>query len=201
VGEHEVLGCETLFLCVSISSFEEVLQRIGPLLPIGSTVMDTCSVKKHPAEVMEREIPRGVASIASHPMFGPDSAVGGVEGLPMVMHPLGESRESFERWRENFRAFGINVLEMTPEEHDRGAAYTQGITHFLGRMLQQLDLQPSAMGTRGYEKLLDLVQQTCNDPYQLFLDLQRYNPYTEEMRKALLGALHRTIDGLEDEGE
>ena len=119
----------------------------------------------------------------------------------MVMHPLRGAQESFERWRDIFRDFGMHVLEMTPEEHDRGAAYTQGITHFLGRMLQQLDLQPSAIGTRGYEKLLDLVQQTCNDPYQLFLDLQRYNPYTEEMRKALLGAFHRTIDGLEEGGE
>lgn len=199
VSEGEVLGCESLFLCVPISAFEQVLCRIAGRLPRGITVLDTCSVKKHPAEVMERELPAGVEAVATHPMFGPDSAVKGVAGLPLVIHPVGEERRGYERWHGLFRSYGMKVLEMSPEEHDRGAAYTQGITHFIGRILGELDLQPSVMGTVGYGKLLEIVQQTCNDPYQLFTDLQRYNPYTGEMRKALLGAFHRTLGALGEE--
>jgi prephenate dehydrogenase len=196
-GEHEVLGCEAVFLCVSISSIEEVVKRVAPQLPRGSVLLDTCSVKSFPAEVMERELPAGTEAVATHPMFGPDSAVDGVEGLPLVMSPVGTGRNGFEYWRGVFRSYGMRVLEMEPDEHDRGAAYTQGITHFIGRVLQQLELEPSIMGTVGYEKLLDIVEQTCNDPYRLFLDLQRYNPYTEEMRRALMGAIDRTLGALE----
>ncbi len=31
---------------------------------------------------------------------------------------------------------------------------------------------------------MGVVEQTCNDPLQLFADLQRYNPYTKQMRMA-----------------
>jgi prephenate dehydrogenase len=199
VGEKEVLGCEALFLCVSISSFEEVLRRIAPLLPRGITLLDTCSVKSFPARVMARELPAGTRAVATHPMFGPDSAVQGVAHLPLVISPVGEEGEEYRYWRQVFRDYGMRVLEMDPDEHDHRAAYTQGITHFIGRVLGELDLKPSELGTVGYEKLLEIVQQTCNDPYRLFLDLQYFNPYTEEMRRALLGAFHRTLGALEDD--
>jgi hypothetical protein len=42
------------------------------------------------------------------------------------------------------------------------------------------------------------VEQTCNDPMQLFLDLQRFNPHTREMRARLeksLQAVMSAIDG------
>ncbi len=65
---------------------------------------------------------------------------------------------------------------MTPDEHDREAAFTQGVAHYIGRVLSDLGIQRSPIGTVGYNKLLEIVEQTCNDPWQLFLDLQRYNP-------------------------
>ena len=47
----------------------------------------------------------------------------------------------------------------------------------------------------GYNKLLEIVEQTCNDPWQLFLDLQRYNPHTREMRARLEKSLRCGHDG------
>ena len=38
---------------------------------------------------------------------------------------------------------GLVIQEMTTHEHDREAAYTQGITHFIGRTLNELNLHPS----------------------------------------------------------
>ena len=87
---------------------------------------------------------------------------------------------------------------MTPDEHDRQAAFTQGVTHYLGRVLKDLGVAPSAIATVGYRRLLEIVEQTCNDPWQLFLDLQRFNPHTREMRERLgrsLEAVMAAIDG------
>ena len=78
---------------------------------------------------------------------------------------------------------------MDAHNHDREAATTQGITHYLGRVLAELKLADSEIATLGYRKLLDIIEQTCNDSWQLFFDLQLYNPYTKEIRTSLSRSL------------
>ncbi len=197
VSEEELLQAPTLFLCVAISAFEEVVARIAPRLPEGALVFDTCSVKVHPAQVMERLLPAEVQIIASHPMFGPDSARGGLAGLPMILCPVRAGEETVGRWAAFFESLGLRVVRMGVEEHDREAAFTQGITHYVGRVLGDLGLARSPIGTVGYNKLLEIIEQTCNDPWQLFLDLQRYNPFTATMRARLHASLDRILGTLE----
>lgn len=194
---EEVLGCDALFFCVSISSFEEVLTSCADDIGEHTVVFDTCSVKSYPAQLMQRLLPEGTEMIATHPMFGPDSGKHGTAGLPLVFSPLRCSRETASFWRDYFNLLELRVLEMTPEEHDREAAVTQGITHVIGRVLGELDLQPSPIATLGYHKILEVVEQTCNDPFQLFMDLQHYNPYTHSMRLQLKESLDRVMQDLE----
>jgi prephenate dehydrogenase len=197
VSEDELLRIPTLFLCTAISAFEEVVQRIAAKLQPGSLLIDTCSVKTHPVRIMERYAPPNVDILATHPMFGPDSAQQGMSGLPMVLCPVRLKDERLSFWSDFFRSIGLRVLTMSPEEHDRDAAFTQGITHYVGRVLADLGLEESKIATLGYKKLLEIKEQTCNDPWQLFLDLQRFNPYTKEMRDRLHSALLRILDKLE----
>lgn len=196
-SEEELLQCDALFLCVAISAMEEVVRRIAPRIRRGSLVFDTCSVKVHPIGVMQHLLPDNVEIIGTHPMFGPDSGRSGVDGLPIVFCPVRVSTERSVFWRNSFQNLGLIVHELTPEDHDREAAYTQGVTHFIGRVLEDLRLKPSSISTRGYTKLLEIIEQTCNDPWQLFLDLQHYNPYTAEMRVALYGSLRKIKERLE----
>jgi prephenate dehydrogenase len=167
--------------------------------------MDTCSVKVFPVQSMMENAPAEVEVIGTHPMFGPDSAAGGVTDLPMVMSKARCHPSTFIRYHEFFTGIGLRVVEMSPEEHDREAAMTQGVTHFLGRVLADLGLEPSSIATMGYQKLLEVMEQTCNDPYELFVDLQRYNPYTSLMRErlkeslaAVMGTLERPLDSGEE---
>jgi prephenate dehydrogenase len=194
----ETLGdCDVLFLCTAISSVEEVVRLVAPILKPGALVADTCSVKVYPVECMKRILPDHVSILGTHPMFGPDSARDGVEGLPLILCPVRVSREDYTYWRTVFLSYGMRVVEMTPDEHDREAAFTQGIAHFVGRVMKDLDLKPSEIGTLGYGKLLEIMEQTCNDPWQLFLDLQHFNPHTVEMRRLLRKSLKRILSQLE----
>lgn len=193
VGLDGLSHSDTIFLCVAISAVEEVVSELAPRLPDGVIVADTCSVKVHPVRVMNTRLPETVQVLATHPMFGPDSAVNGVAGLPLIYWPERISDKEAESWVSWFGRIGLNTMKMSPQEHDHEAAYTQGITHFIGRVLDDLSVRPSPIGTVGYQKILDVVQQTCNDPEQLFLDLQRYNPYTPEMRGKLKAALERVL--------
>jgi prephenate dehydrogenase len=159
--------------------------------------MDTCSVKSMPVKWMQEFLPPEVHILATHPMFGPDSARGGIEGLPMILHPVRLENSELRRWRRFFEGMGLSVKLMEPELHDRQAAFTQGLTHYLGRVLTELELEPSPIASLGYRKLLEIIEQTCNDSWQLFYDLQQYNPYTKQMRDGLaasLGEVKRRLD-------
>jgi prephenate dehydrogenase len=188
-----------IFLCVPINQVERVVGETAPHLKAGTTVFDTCSVKVHPANVLTSVLGNraDVTLVATHPMFGPDSAARGVQGLPMVVWRLRGDEQVYAGWTAFFRALGIRTVEMEPAEHDRLAAYSQGITHYIGRVLDRLDLHATPIDTEGFKMLRALVAQTCNDSWELFQDLQQYNPYTQEMRLRLQAALDEVYRQLE----
>ncbi len=139
---------------------------------------------------MKKHLPEDSRIIATHPMFGPDSYLNAQHDLPIVMSNIRATEDEFIQWTNYFNSKKMRVEIMTPDEHDKMVAYSQGITHYIGRVLADLNLKPTVINTLGYEKLLEIIQQTCNDSWQLFCDLQRYNPYTKEMRTDL----HESIE-------
>lgn len=188
---------DTLFLCVPINQIENVVRAVQPHLRAGMTVFDTCSVKSYPAQMMTEALAnQGLTLIVSHPMFGPDSAARGMAGLPIVLWPLAGDRETYRVWVDFFTGLGLIPVEIPPDEHDRLAAYSQGITHYIGRVLNELKLEPTPIDTQGFKTLLTLIEQTCNDSLELFHDLQHYNPHTQAMRLALEKALNQVYDTL-----
>ncbi|NCB01102.1 MAG: prephenate dehydrogenase/arogenate dehydrogenase family protein [Spirochaetia bacterium] len=199
VDFDSLCSCDVIFLCVSISSLQEVLNSIKDHISDDTLVIDTCSVKVYPAQLMSEILHKGQPLIATHPMFGPDSAKEGLRGLPLVFHPLRCSVDQKEYWITLFKEMEIDVIEMSPQEHDKEAAYSQGVTHFVGRMLDELHLKPTKLATVGYKRLMSIVEQTCNDPLQLFYDLQRYNPYAHYMRSELKEASDKILTRLKIE--
>ena len=198
--EDEVLNADLLFFAVAISSFESVLKRVGSRIGKDTIAMDTCSVKIYPSKWMKENIPEDRFMIATHPMFGPDSGAHGLKGLPIVMCPIsGSSDARYGKVRDLFLSMELEVLEMSAEKHDEEAAYSQGVTHFVGRTLSAMGMKPTPIATKGYRTLMTIVEQTCNDPVQLFYDLQRYNPYAKEMRLSLQVAIEKVLNALRRE--
>ncbi|MCS6816791.1 MAG: prephenate dehydrogenase/arogenate dehydrogenase family protein [Blastocatellia bacterium] len=181
-------AADALFFCVPISQLESAIREARPHLHPGTVIMDTCSVKLYPIEVMRRELPGDVEVLGTHPLFGPDSAKDGIRGLRIVFCPLRVSATTLNFWRSFWERRGVRVLEMSPDEHDRQAAYSQGITHFVGRVLGELRLEPGEITTKGFEAIRGVIEQTTHDTWQLFHDLQHYNPYTPQMREDLIRA-------------
>lgn len=193
VTEEELFRCEAVFFCVAISALPDVLKRTARFMRPGTLIADTCSVKLLPGKWMADTVPEGVSILGTHPMFGPDSVKKGAAGLPIVLCPTRIEEDILSEWADLFSGFGLRVLTMSADKHDHQAAYSQGVTHFIGRVLDDLGIGEAELATLGYTKILEVKQQTCNDPWRLFLDLQRYNPYTEEMRKRLNRSLERVM--------
>ena len=67
------------------------------------------------------------------------------------------------------------MVELSCEDHDQQAANTQFITHTVGRMLSEMDVQSTTINTRGFESLLSLVENTRHDSFDLYYGLFMYN--------------------------
>jgi len=198
-----VLNEKVVFIAVPIRHFESVIADISKKLKKETTLIDVCSVKSYPVNIMLKILPDHIGVIATHPMFGPDSYMSN-SNLKMMINNTRDLHNQYSFWKRFFSDQGIQIIEMTPDQHDRLAAKTQGVTHFLGRMLKEFGIKKTNIDTQGFRDLLDLVGQTCNDTWELYADLQLYNPYTEDMvekLKASTNKLDNQLNELRDVAE
>jgi len=183
VSLDEIVQEKNIFIAVPIRNFKDIIKNIAPKLN-NTTIIDVCSVKMEPVKIMKSFLPKNVGIIATHPLFGPDS-FNINNNLKMMMNNTRDSYKQFNFWKNYFISQDINIIEMDPSEHDILASKTQGVTHFLGRVLKEFGISKTKIDTQGFSELLDLVNQTCNDSWELFSDLQLYNPYTNSVIKKL----------------
>tara|TARA_A100001011_G_scaffold400888_1_gene520778 strand:- start:86986 stop:87708 length:723 start_codon:yes stop_codon:yes gene_type:complete len=192
VDKKTILSEKTIFVAVPIRNFESVIKEISNDLFEGQTIIDVCSVKMYPINIMKKHLPNNINIIGTHPMFGPDSFESNSK-LKMMLNNVRSNVKIFQFWKQYFNDQKIQILEMSPNEHDILAAKSQGITHFLGRTLKEFGINKTSLDTQGFRDLLDLVDQTCNDSLELFKDLQCFNPHTKEMINKLMKAT-KTIE-------
>lgn len=197
VSLKEAATADTLFLTIPISNFESVVKKLAKYVDGDNLVIDTCSVKIYPTELMKKYL-INTEILGTHPLFGPDSVKNGLRGRKMVFCPLTISQTRLDFWSNYWKAKGLEVIQTSPKEHDKVAAYSQGITHFIGRVLSEMKLKSSAIATKGYEELLAIIEQTNNDSWQLFYDLQHYNPYSKDMRDVLAVAINKVGEKLDE---
>ena len=179
VDLDELVKEQNIFVSVPIRNFKKIISEISPKLK-NNTIIDVCSVKIEPVKIMENFLPKSVGIIATHPLFGPDS-FNLNNKLKMMMNNTRDLYQQYNFWKNYFISQNIQIIEMEADEHDLLAAKTQGITHFLGRVLKEFGINQTQIDTQGFSELLDLVNQTCNDSWELFSDLQLYNPYTNDI--------------------
>lgn len=184
-----VMQLDAVFLAVPISRMEKLLTGIAPLCKPSQLLIDVASVKTRIRDWMVDLLPPTVQLLNTHPMFGPDSYERDRD-LRMVFCStrIGSTEEDI--WRGVFESWGCRLISLDVEEHDRLAARSQGITHFVGRVMKGMDIQPTAVDTHGFRQVHHVVEQTCQDTEELFHDLQFYNPYTPEMLTDFSRSVH-----------
>jgi prephenate dehydrogenase len=177
-----VAGCAIVVLAVPVSRLADTVRAIGPHLEPDALVLDVGSVKVVPADIMLRELPPHVRIVATHPLFGPQSARDGIVGLKVAVCPVrggdGPRVGAFLR-----RALGLHVIMTTPDAHDREAAMVQGLTHLIAKVLVQMEPLPARMTTRSFDLLMQGVGMMRHDAPEVFQAIEQVNPYAREVRR------------------
>lgn len=188
---HEVAQADIVFILTPISLFEAACIELRNIINPSALVVDCCSVKMYPASVMQKIFSKKQSLIATHPLFGPDSVQksGGLSGHKIVVCPIQCDEIKLNTLTTIFRKMDLNVLITTPEDHDKQMASSQGLVHFIGRGLAALELQQQELATPDFQALLNINKMVVNDTWQLFLDMHKYNPFTNDIRQKLIQQL------------
>ncbi|MCP3951753.1 MAG: prephenate dehydrogenase/arogenate dehydrogenase family protein [Desulfobacterales bacterium] len=181
---------EMVVLCMPISAMESTLAKIAPLLTHPQAlIIDVCSVKTLPVKWMRETLPPAVSLLATHPMFGPDSARDSLKGHKIVLCPERISEDRFKKIAEKLASLGLVVIESTPEDHDKQIAISLALTHFIGRSLSSFGADDLLIDTEGYKRLLHILEVVENDTWQLFEDMHRFNPFAAGARRDFIQAM------------
>ncbi|MEP2534197.1 prephenate dehydrogenase [Shimia sp.] len=178
----EIARCDVIVLSVPVARMEYLCTQIAPYLRPGCLVVDVSSVKVAPMQVMARCLPAAVDIVGTHPLFGPQSADGGVVGRKIAVCPL-----RGPRWRVVagfLRRIGLQVVVTTPEAHDKEAATVQGLTHLIAKVLSDIGPLPDQMTTASFDLLKQAVEMVKNDPPTVLHAIETANPYAAEVRGA-----------------
>ncbi len=186
---EEACSQKLLILAVPISAMQQILARIASLLVPGTLVIDVCSIKEFPVQLMRKLLPEDVSILATHPMFGPDSAANSLGGRKIVVCRERIATKAYQKIIAYLKSKDLVVIETSPEAHDRQIAISLALTHFIGRSLSEFGAVPLDIDTEGYKRLLHVLGVVENDTWQLFEDMNTYNPYAEESRQVFLDAV------------
>lgn len=189
----EACAQDVVVLCVPMAAFEGVVKSARGLVKPGALVVDACSVKEHPVRVMKHWLPRSVSLLATHPNFGPDSAADSLAGRKIVLCRVRMTDAAYRAAKRVLARKGLEIVEMTPREHDKRMASSLVLTHFIGRALIAYGAKTTGVDTEGYKRLLRILETVQNDSWQLFEDMNRYDAYAAPMRRRFLAAL-RSVD-------
>ena len=164
-------------LCVPAKALPSVLADLAPLLAPGQVLFDITSVKMLPMEQMEA-VHHGPV-VGTHPLFGPAPTP---DDLTVAVTPGARAHEEHIRLVEGlYTAFGCRVFRTTARDHDRGAAFVQGLNFissaaYLASLAQREDVLPFL--TPSFRRRLEGARKLLTEDGDMFQGFTTANPMT-----------------------
>jgi len=174
--QEAMQNADNVLICTSISSFEDIVKKIAPATHEGQVIMDICSIKEQPVNIMHRYI-KNATVLGTHPVFGPGS--NGITHKACVLTPTNsQERAVAEQYRAWLEKEGANVFIMTPQKHDELMSIILGLPHFIGlitceTLLAQENFSESKkLAGTTYRMLFTLAEATAQETPDLYANVQ-----------------------------
>lgn len=196
----EVANADVVIVAVPYAALVDVFAALRSVLPPATLVVDVVSTKAQSTALMQEILGAHGELLATHPLFGPPSMERMAPGNRIVVtYAVGERAQEFERFLAE--KFGLDVVHVDADEHDRAMAYMQALPFFIARALVDLDFpeltEPHGLQLPSFEKLMAIAAIEQHHTPEMFDTSQRSNPYAEQARRELLDALRKLHDQLE----
>src|SRR6185369_3340592 len=191
-------GASLVVVAVPVPRTREALESLRPHLVPDQVVLDVGSVKVHPFGDLEAVLGDEIPWVATHPLFGPLSLALAERPLRVVVCPSPRHPGAAARAGELYRRIGCEVIEQTPESHDRVMAHTHALTFFVAKgMLDAGAGMQVPFAPPSFQAISRTIETVRSDAGHLFSAIQRENPFAAEARHQLLEALAEIDRALE----
>jgi len=171
-------------------SLEEFFAANKDLVNPEALIIDVCSVKVKPVETLLKVLPQTCEILATHPLFGPTSAAKGLTGLKIMLSPTRIKDEKYQEIKQFLSdELKLKIIECTPEEHDHAMAYAQGLSHYIARLMQVMNIPDSELTTNAYDDLKDMERIQGSDSWELFQSIMFENPYALKVNQEFKQAI------------
>jgi len=191
-------SADRILVCVPIDNFEDVIREISAHIKTGQEVMDICSVKETPVNIMHKYISNAV-TLGTHPMFGPGAK--SLKGQNFILTPTNAKEQvlarDFGKWLESK---GANVFFMTPKEHDKIMSIVIGLPCFLCHVVCDALLSSGefkkakeASGV-SYKLLLNLIEAVVSEETELAASVQMNLPDLYDLGELLSRKIGEWLD-------
>ena len=133
-----VSGSNLVIIATPLSSYKDVILKIKNSLKNGAILTDVGSVKKKAISLIEKNIPKNISWISSHPIAGteesgPDSGFSDLfKNKWCILTPSNQAKKQDIKLLEKFwKKIGSKVDIMDEKEHDYILSITSHIPHLI----------------------------------------------------------------------
>lgn len=182
-----VADAELTVVCTPVQQIADFVCRAAPHCPAGAVLTDAGSTKARIVSQLNGALANGAVFVGSHPLAGSEKQ--GVayahpdlfEGSVCVLTPSRATlKGAVTRVRRFWKSLGADVVQMTPEAHDRALAWTSHLPHLLAAALaSSLPAKLFDLAASGFR---DTTRVAAGDP-ELWAGIFAHN------RQATLAAL------------
>ena len=192
----EIAECDFVILAVPVDQLCTVCRKLRPFLQPKTVIIDVSSVKIEPVRILNAELPEFTQIVATHSLFGPQSAKTGLNGLKIAICPThGPNHRRIAAFVK--RKFALHPITMSPEQHDEEAATVQGITHLIATVLIEMNLPKTRISTSSYDMLKQAIGMVRDDAPCVLNAIEKSNPYAADLRDEFFSTTTRIMQRLQ----
>ena len=168
-----VRGSELIIICTPVNSIPKIVETISDSVEIGALVSDVGSVKNEICINCENILKNSNGIfIGSHPMAGSEksgleNALDNMfEGKNCIITPTQSTDlNALNKLRDFWASMKMNVLSLSPKEHDKAVAFFSHLPHLVSSILaKSLSDQPIEWRKISGNGLKDTTRIAAGDP-------------------------------------
>lgn len=180
VSFEECCRSDIILLAIPLAAYPVFLDKLAGLIKPQQLVIDICSVKTKPQQLIDNALKKHPNLLMTHPLFGRQSyKKPGVQSKLIVTEQRGSLAGEVLAYLTDH--FAIDISEMSAEEHDKMMATIHAVTFCIARGLANLQIPEVKFTTPSYKMILDLVTFDTTHSEGLFETILLGNPFASDV--------------------